>query len=458
MKRKLSSERLDTGIAAETMVRNFLQASAATEKALRVGNRPSKAEADSTPRPLIRSSRQHIRDAVRAPGTMETSFRALTASADISEIKIAFEGQQTLYDWGGFASCVGTSPYAHYFNGAQSSSTIVEKGSDPAYPAAYNVGGKAGVWGFAAMRVTNIGYSHRFGGSFYAVLSPSEDCGIEARDLSKSIAVDLHQWLLHVYLRPSKLLFNQTATPQSGAVQALMHCELEVAEYEAYPISSQGHIVAGPVAQADVDALLREAENESVLRLEKLARFLFGFVHDANIPGFDPQFEQVNQIHVSNGMCNFELTNKVPMVQVMLQATYRVPSDGPYSDLELTATPSVTLLDAADETVFSRQVSKYLGNSADTGWMTVGFVDPTEFSRTVKGGILTSWKEADPLIDDEGWGWTSFAVPVDGPALQQRIASRSPGQVGQDIFAIFADQHVDLTTYSTILRFNLVWR
>ncbi len=67
---------------------------------------------------------------------------------------------------------------------------LVPRGTEPLAPGG---GGTAGVWGNVVLGLLDIEYSHRFGGSFCVTLAPTEDSGLELRDATKKLAVDLNR-------------------------------------------------------------------------------------------------------------------------------------------------------------------------------------------------------------------------------------------------------------------------
>lgn len=404
-----------------------------------------------------RAEFQYASNMIGAPASWAALMPSLMAiTAELTDITVSFEGPGTQYSWGSMLGFVNASPCSHYMQGTQTNANIVPRGSSWV---ATGVAPGASTWGFVVMKVLDIGYSRRFGGSFCVVLEPSEDCAIELYDAAKSLAVDLHQWVLRLYVRPSASLFNATVI-QSGGVLPLLACEIDVIESEAYQMNASGSLSSSTTAtQADVDALLRQAEADAIPRLEKLARFVMGWVHQSNIPNFNRTSERVDRIHVSDGDCHFELSNKTATIDVQVKIGYLFLSEGLFdNERELTAEPYVQLR-TPPIAVLNRRKEKYIGNAQGTGWLTMGYITPAELATVHEVVVFPGWTESDPGPDDEGGASAAvFNVNFDATAIEQRVVNVQPGVVGQEIFGLMNDAFLDWTSYSIQVRFLLTWR
>jgi len=403
---------------------------------------------------------QSAANMIGAPAISATVRTYLVAHlAQLSDIEVAIEGGATKYSWGSFLSTVNSAPYSAYFGATQANDSIVEKGAGVAV--ATGTSNPAG-WGNVVFNILDIGYSSRFGGSFCVTLTPKEDCGLELLNAAKKIALDLNRWVLRLYVQGNASLFNTPPNPYiPAALLPSLSCEIEVNESEAYEVSASGNLIANStnVLDADVQAMIRQAEDNARARLDKLARFVLGWVHDANIPAFNRTVERVDRVHVSDGSCNFELSAKTPSVAVKLKVGYLFLAEGfGESERELTAEPWMQGR-TPPLVVFSYEKSKYIGNAKGTGWLTMGYVAPSDLARVHEITVFPLWREDDPISDDTGGGIGQvFNVAFDSAAINQRIAAQQPGQIGQDMFAIANDPIEDWTSYSFEIRFELFWR
>jgi hypothetical protein len=377
--------------------------------------------------------------------------------AQLTDIEIAFEAGQTKYNWGNFLPAVNASPYSAYFVTTQASASIIEKGIEWSAPSSANPAG----WGNIVFNILDITCSSRFGGSVCVVLTPKEDCGIELLNGDKNIAVDLKHWLLRLYVRPNVALFNTPPPLQSALLTAALSCDIEVNDSEAYEVSSSGHLIANSpnVAEGDVQAMIRQAEENARGRLDKLARFVLGWVHQFNIPNFNRTVERVVRLHVSDDTCSFEINPKTPLIAVQLKIGYSLSSEGAFDDdQELTAQPWM-IGRTPPLVVFNFRKSKYIGGAFDTGWMTMGFLTPTDLVSVREITVFPEWREDDPISDDTGGAVGSvFTVLFDAATVNQRVAAQQPGQIGEHLYAIADDPPRDWTHYFLEIQFELVWR
>lgn len=408
------------------------------------------------------SRRQYLAAANMAnPPANLASIGVLVANVltQLSEISISFEGMSTKYSWGSLLGTINSLPFSAYFGVSQTSDSITPQGSDPYAPTG---SGNQDAWGFVVFNILDIGYSSRFGGSFCVTLTPSEDCGIELRSSAKKIAVNLNRWVLKLYIRASTSVFDQPPNAYSGTsiFQLLCSCEIDCRDSEAYEIGSNGALIADSpnVLEADIDDLVRQAEGAALARLEKLARFTLGWVHQVNIPSFNRVSQNVSRLHVSDGSCRFELTSTSPMIAVDLKIGYLFTSEGPFDDeRELTAEPWITGR-TPPFVRFSFERSKYIGNALGTGWMRMGYVAPADILEVHELTVFPLWTEDDPISDDEGGAVGSvFNVTFDANTINQRIATVQPGTIGPDIYTVTNDPLLDWTSYSIEIRFVLLW-
>jgi len=404
-----------------------------------------------------RAEFQYASNMIGAPASWAALMPSLMAvTAELTDITVSFEGPGTQYSWGSMLGFVNASPCSHYMQGTQTSAAIVPRGSSWITT---GVAPGASTWGFVVMKVLDIGYSRRFGGSFCVVLEPSEDCAIELYDSAKSLAVDLHQWVLRLYVRPSAMLFNATVIQSSG-VLPLLACEIDVIESEAYQMNASGSLSSSTTAtQADVDALLRQAEADAIPRLEKLARFVMGWVHQTNIPNFNRTSERVDRIHVSDGDCHFDLSTKVATIETQVKIGYLFLSEGLFdNERELTAEPYVQLRTPALAPL-NRRKEQYIGNAQGTGWIAMGYITPAELATIHEVVVFPGWTESDPGPDDHGGSTAAvFNVNFDATAIDQRVANVQPGVIGPEIYGLMNDPLLDWTSYSIQVRFLLTWR
>lgn len=406
---------------------------------------------------MARAEYQYAAKTLGAPAVLGgVRDMLLQTAAELTDLRISFERQNTLYNWGNLLGLVNGSPFQLYLVSQETSPTIVESGSDPVVPTAYSVGGQQGVWGNVVLQLIDVGYSSRYGGSFCAVLVPSENCGIELLDRAQNLALDLHEWVLRLYVQPSLTVFNSASIPASVYVP-LMHCELDIMRSEAYQLNGLLPLPTS-VTQGDIDALVAEGESQAAARLEKLARFLYGWVHHVNVPTFSRTLQRVDRIHVSDSLCHLELSDKAPVIQVELNIGYLFESEGLFDgERELTARPWL-LLRTPPLVVLSSSKKRYIGNSRNTGWMTMGYLAPDDFKTVHEITLFPGWTESDPLFDDEGGGvGTVMSVNPDGALIDQRVNAQQPGKIGDELFALENDPVLDWTSYSIEVRFKLTW-
>jgi hypothetical protein len=373
----------------------------------------------------------------------------------LGQIRIAFDGSQTVYEWGPWLQAVNQNPYKYYLPQTQPATQIVVHGIDPVAPATQSTR-----WGRVVLSLNAVKYSSRFGGSIYLRLTPDEDYGIELSGEgtgTSRIHVNLDKWLLHLWIQPSKQLFN---TPWTAAqIATRVHTELEAAEYECYEWDGQRFVPHTTATPEAVASLFAAAASEAQTRLQVLEQFALGYVHAREIPTFDYHGDAVEELLLSDGMCAFQTRTKTPYVQVQMNTHYlgTAALEGMWDEhAEVTAEPWIILRDP-NLVVASIEKRKYIGSGSSTGFLTFDYLTLAEIERVRRVTVFASCSEEDPIENDyassNGFG---FDVSFDKAQLQADAAANHLGQIGSTWFGLQNDPLVEGLSYAAEIRFDLV--
>jgi hypothetical protein len=341
-------------------------------------------------------------------------------------IRIGLSRNQTTYEWGPWLQVVNGQPYRVYLP-QQADQVALASGTDPVFPTQ-----GSGPWGSVVLQITELEFSNRFGGSVHVTLAAEEDSGVELADPAKNVYVDLHRWLLHLYVRPTLALFNTGGANANLELPRNTWVELETFELESYKLVNQG-LVPGGVADQDLETLIGQAEADARAKLTMLARFVLGFLHETRLPGFNHAGQAVERIIISDGLCEFETRQKSPMVSVRARCHF-VGADhleGPLDDdAELTAEPRLTLYGANDLPFAWAQRRKYIGAGSSTPWLEILRVTPDEAEATTSVGVDVGWREDDPVNDDTGYVVDWLPAQITRQELDDRWQAGQLGRVG----------------------------
>jgi len=381
------------------------------------------------------------------------AFTSATEPA-LDRIRVGFDGSQTVYEWGAWRQRVNQNPYQYYLRQQQPDTPVIVHGIDPAFAS------QATRWGRVVLSLTALEYSSRFGGCFHLRLTPEEDYGIElVGDASGGVSriyVDLKKWLVHVWVQPTKQLFNQPVTVGSLRV----YTELEVTEYEVYEQPPGGGFAPHPSPAPDaVASLLSTAATDAHARLLLLARFALGYAHEHEISSFDSVSDSVEEIFLSDGICAFQTRTKTPHVQVRMKASYLGTGslEGPFDDdAELTAEPWLILRDPQN-VISSVSKTKYIGSGSSTGFLTFDYLSLDEAARVKEVTAFASWTEDDPVSDDSGSsnGFV-FIMSFDRAQLEADANANNLGQIGSILYGLMEDSFEDWLSYAVEIEFILV--
>lgn len=393
-------------------------------------------------------------------GSVQRAARALRVAerypaGDFTGIRIAFENHQARYSWGPWLQRVNGQPYQLYLRQNQGAVDVETPGTDPYFPP----GSPNKLWGNIIFNIIALEFSSRFGGSFHITLAPEEDFGIELADRQKGLFLDLHRWLLHLYVRPTMDIFNIPAGA-SNLLNTAVNTEIEAFETEAYEVVN-GKLVpsSGTFAEQDIATLISAAATESVGKLLTLSKFILGFVHEQKLGDFNSVAEKVTRMLISDGLCSFETELKVPFVAVRMRSSYLGTGslEGLFDgDPELTAEPWI-ILSEKPFVVLSAERKKYIGGASQTPFLTMGILPLDQIARVNEVTAFVSWTEDDPVSDDFGGsGGFVFDVGFDLAELQSRADNNDLGKVGETLSQLRNDQFHDWLTYGVEIEFDLV--
>lgn len=368
-------------------------------------------------------------------------------------IRIAFEDSQTKYEWGSWLGRINGFPYQEYFRRVQTSQPVVPMGVDPLFPTSLNA-----PWGNVVFNIVSLEFSSRFGGCVHVILAPEEDFGAELADKNKNIYVDLHRWLLHLYVRLQASIFN-TPTLTANNLPTQYYVEIEAFDTEIYTYASQRLVPHENATENDVNALIKAAETNALGRLYTLAQFVFGFIHERKLGAFNAVSDQALKIFLSDGLCAFETQSKTPYIAVKMRSNYigTASLEGFLeSDPEVTAQPWI-ILHERPLVLFNNRREKYIGAAQATPMMMMGYMSLTDFARVNYIVAFTSWREEDPVVDDSGSSeGFEFDVRFDLAELQNRASNNQLGKVGETLWGLQNDSDEDWLSYVVEIEFELV--